>query len=356
LLLAWGAPAPKTVSDLDDVARVWTRGPPFDGLVLSAGVDAPWQAAPLDISSALALESRLAQPPYAGLRGHLLATRMGPGTVTDEDEAGFLQVAANFGALAQAARRLGAAGVMLDTQTYDTQLFSFSAVGRGRAFDVVQASMRRRGEAVMRAMQAEHPEGLVVVTLGYAEVFRSVCLDGVALEADRYGLLPAFLDGLREGLGPERERQLVDGFLPSYATKDARGFSTLRAAIAFDEAALRTGDGAAVSYRFPRQSTEPDTFSWRTQEPFRCSEAVRAQVTRTLSVGFGVMVDFQSEPFDAAPFTRNFHSPQGFVEVVRAARREADTLVWLFSSQVDWWDRPGWTPLPPEYRAAFSGP
>ena len=356
LLLAWGAPAPRTAADLTDVARVWSQGPAFDGVVLSPGVDAPWQSAPLDVAPALALEANLAQPPFLGLRGNLLSTRMGPGSVDDDDDTGFAQVTANFGALARAARRIGARGLMLDTQTYDRQLFSFAAVGRGRAFETVQASMRRRGEAVMRAMQAEHPDGLVVVTLGYADVFRSVCLDGVSLETERYGLLPAFLDGMRDALGPGRERQLVDGFLPSYATRDGRAFSTLRSAIVFDEAALRAGTGAAVSYRFPRQAGEADEFPWRTMEPLRCSEAVRSQLARTVGVGFGVMVDFKSEPFDAAPYSRNFHSPEGFTEVLSAARREADSIVWLFSAQVDWWSRSGRTPLPPAYRAAFTAP
>ncbi|MDX2015377.1 MAG: hypothetical protein SFW67_34615 [Myxococcaceae bacterium] len=356
LLLAWGAPAPRTVADLNEVAGVWSQGPAFDGLVLSPGVDSPWQAALLDVTPALALEARLGQPPYLGLAGHLLSTRMGPGSVDDEDDVGFSQVAANFGALARAARRIGARGVMLDTQTYDRQLFSFAAVGRGRAFDTVQASMRRRGEVVMRAMLAEHPDALVVVTLGYADVFRAACLDGLPLEAERYGLLPAFLDGMRDALAPGFERQLVDGFLPAYATRDGRAFSTLRSAIAFDEAGLRAGGGAPVSYRFPRQAGDADEFPWRTSEPWRCSDDVRAQLTRTVGVGFGVMVDFKSEPFDAAPFSRNFHSPAGFGDVLRAARREADSVVWVFSAQVDWWSRPGWAPLPPEYRAAFTAP
>jgi hypothetical protein len=355
-LVAWGAPSPRAVSDLDAIAAVWASGPAFDGLVVMPGVDTPWQASRLDVAPALALEPRLKQPPFESLRGNLLSTRLAPGDVDDDDDAGFAQVVANFGALADAARRIGARGVMLDTQTYDRQRFSFPAVAKGRDFALVQQSMRRRGAEVMRAMLAANPDGVLVVTLGYAEVFRAVCLDGVPLEAERYGLLPAFLDGLRDALGPTRQRQLIDGFLPAYATKEASGFSTLRAAIAFDEAALRNAPESAVSYRFPLQAGAADEFPWRVRQPFRCDDAVKAQVARTMPVGFGLMVDFKSEPFAAAPFSQNFHSPAGFSSVVRAALENADDLVWVFSAQVDWWNRPGSTVLPPEYRVALDRP
>jgi hypothetical protein len=355
-LLAWGGLAPRTVGDLDAVAAVWAGGPAFDGLVLSPGVDSPWQATRLDVTPALALEARLRQPPFDTLTGNLLSTRLAPGDVDDDDDAGFAQVVANFAALADAARRVGARGVMLDTQTYERQRFSFPAVAKGRPFERVQSSMRRRGAEVMSAMLAAHPQGVVVVTLGYAEVFRAVCLEGVTLAAERYGLLPAFLDGMRDALGPERHRQLIDGFLPAYATRDAEGFATLRAAIAFDEAALGSGPDSAVSYRYPLQAGSPEAFPWLVRQPLRCDDAVKAQVARTMPVGFGVMIDFKSEPFVGPPFAQNFHSPAGFAAVVKAALSQADDVVWLFSAQVDWWSRPGATALPAEYREALAQP
>jgi hypothetical protein len=40
----------------------------------------------------------------------------------------------------------------------------------------------------------------------------------------------------------------------------------------------------------------------------------------------------------------------------RAALENADDLVWVFSAQVDWWNRPGSTVLPSEYRVALDRP
>jgi hypothetical protein len=322
---------------------------------ISGGV---WNTAAVNTDAVAGFATRLSAPPFDTVRHSFLPIRIDPVNVDDENDAAFSSVIANFERFARAAATMNAKGVLLDTQTYQVQVFSFPDVGRGRPFFGVQQSLKRRGAQVMQAMLSAFPNIVVVVTIGYAEVWRAACLDGVPLDRERYGLLPAFLDGMREALGEARSRQLVDGFLPSYATRSGSAFPLFRAAISFDESQLRA---AAVptppsSYQYPRMMGAPDLFPWVVRSDLTCTPAERAQLERQVPVGFGLMIDFGENPFNSTDFGSNFHSPATFSEVASAAARNADPdgLVWLFSAQVDWWSRPGNTRLPQAYRAGFD--
>jgi hypothetical protein len=352
-LMVHGSGNPQTVGDLNDIASRWAEGPSLDGFVVGPRLTS-WTTTPLNLAPVRALAPRLREPPFDTLKANLLPVEFTLTTVRDENDAEFATVLENMAAAAQAARELGARGLFFDTQTYGTQVFSFPDAARGRQFEEAQASMEKRGKQVMNAMLSSFPELVVVLTIGYAEVWRSVCIDGNSLQTERYGLLPAFLDGMKSVLPAARQNQLVDGFLPSYSVRSGDAFTYLRSAIRFDEQALRAGNPATITtYRFPLDSAPDMLNTWSTPSPWRCDTAVRTQLERSLPVGFGLIVDLGTEPFDTVNFAKNFHSPETFSDVVQSALKAADDTVWIYSKAVDFWSRPGKTPLPPEYAAGL---
>jgi hypothetical protein len=357
-LVAFGATVPRTAADLDSIAAA-DAGLPIDGLVFSPGLENAWSATPLDASALEPLFARAAQPPFSEQKGHLLSARVQPGDVDVDDALGMAVVRDNFATLGRVARRLGARGVLLDTQTYSAQRFSYAATGQGRTFEVLALAVRAQGKALTQALLGEFPDAVVVVTIGYLDVWRAVCLDGTPLAQERYGLLPAFLDGVREALGPARQAQLVDGFLPSYSVAQPEAFPMFAAAMDFDAAALDTKSVSGVkSYRYPAAPGDADQFLWPSPPTLRCTDSERAALERPLRRGFAVMVDFGSGPgafsTSAPQFPGNFHTPQNFEAVLRAALGSAQDTVWLWSSEVDWWQRPQTgTALPAAYRDAL---
>jgi hypothetical protein len=356
-LVAAGAFAPASVADLNAIASRWNQAPTFAGLVLGPVINNAWAIPAVDVSGIAALGPRLKMTPFAGLKKNLVAVSLDVTSVRDENNEDFLKIAANFASVARVARQIGARGIYFDTQTPSQQMFSFAEVGRNRNFAVVQASFKQRGAELMRAMLAEFPEIVVVVSIGFAEVWRSVCIDGVPLTSERYGLLPAFLDGLRDAISATGSGQLIDGFLPSQSVKTGSAFSLFHHAIAFNEAALRNGNTAgATTFRSPRGAGAPEFYAWAILPVWRCNSEGRGVFERVMPHGFSLKMDFGQSTFNTSDFSQNFHSPQTFRDVVRQSLAATDDFVMVSSATVDWWSRPGNTPLPLEYAAALAAP
>jgi hypothetical protein len=354
-VVAWGAFAPKSVADLDAIAPYFDAGPKLAGFVIEpAGQVSLWSETPATFDESAAMAARLREAPFQAMTRHYLLGIILPGRIPDDSD-GFAQVRANFRTIAAKAKAIGAKGVFLEVQTYAINVFSFPEIANGRPFSEVQQSLKRRGREVMNEMLAEFPDIEVVLGMGYAEVFRSVCMSGVPLEEDRYGLLPSFLDGLREALGSSRSAQLLDGFLASYAVKEAASFEYLAKARQFDAATLAAGPSVETkSFRFTPVKGVVDEFAWQAAPTLKCSSVVEAQLRQVLRQSYGIMLDYRSSPFDAQRFENNFHSDTGFRQVLDAARANADGLVWVFSDSVDWWARPTSAMVIPEaYRRAL---
>jgi hypothetical protein len=208
----------------------------------------------------------------------------------------------------------------------------------------------------MAALLEIVPDITIIATVSFSEVFRSVCLEGVALEQDRYRLLPAFLDGMFEARAAARSPALiVDGFLGSYAARDPRAFPLFRELIQgnWEGVQSRWYSGAA-SYRFGR-----GTIAWGAQPTLKCSDDVRSKLIRDMPAGFGVMIDFDTlmgRTFHLAPadFATNFFTPETLTATLSAALGSAERYVYLWSVTMDWVGVSTQARPPPEYVQAVA--
>jgi hypothetical protein len=360
-LLAYGAGYPRTVAELDDIARAIAIAPtPFDGVVVDLGFQSSFSGAPAEAPEAEAMALRFRTAGLAQLARSYVLFEVRPGDVDWADDAAMEAVRENVRRAAAHARAGGLRGLFFDDQAYGAQLFSYPDVADGEPFDTVRARVRARARALMEAVLGELDDPTVVLTLGPGETWRSVCLDGVAIEADRYGLLPAFVDGLSDAVAAAGRGRVVDGLLSAYPTTEVRAVELLHAiARGADDAVLEAHWFPGVpTYRWPRDpSTEvgeialPDTFATR------CDASQTLAVRRVMPAGLGLMLDYGQEGFDAdsAMFDANYRTPAELRAVLSAALERADEVVWLWTSHVDFFARPesALVPLPEAYRVAM---
>jgi hypothetical protein len=203
---------------------------PFDGCVYH--VMAQTAAGPVNVtwrawSSRAFPEAELAQASedlrktrLVRFRSNLLRMNVTPGNLDWFDD--HQPVLANARLLARLSRLGRGAGIALDTEQYEGQLFDYSRrrdAGR-RSFADYAAQARRRGRELMQAFEEGHPGLAVLLTFGpsFVESYRK---EGVPPERFSYGLLAPFVDGLIEGASRGR---IVDGFELSYAYKQPSQF------------------------------------------------------------------------------------------------------------------------------------
>lgn len=142
-------------------------------------------------------------------------------------------VLANVRSASKLVREAGFKGVVLDPEYGPTargiifnytQLVEYSAVkgdaGAGKSFTEFEDKARERGRQFMQAWNAEYPNITIgstfLTSLFGDEIFNyGQPLDRSALEQSRYGLMPAFVDGMLDAATPEAE--FFDGAEVGYA-------------------------------------------------------------------------------------------------------------------------------------------
>jgi len=72
-----------------------------------------------------------------------------------------------------------------------------------------------------------------------------------------------------------------------------------------------------------------------------------------VQAGFGLWLDFESDRrgWSSLDPSKNYFSPEGFGQVLRAALSESDGYVWVYSEKPDWLTGRG---LPGAYRRALA--
>ena len=98
--------------------------------------------------------------------------------------------------------------IMFDTEAYTTEPYDYYRFYRnsGRSFAEYQAKVRQRGREVAEAFAKGDPDAVIMM------MFASWIVK-LSPEEDRYGLLPAFLDGMCEA---ETKLTLIDGYEGGY--------------------------------------------------------------------------------------------------------------------------------------------
>ncbi len=147
------------------------------------------------------------------------------GSSTDQDwfsDADWETIESNVRSMAKAARLGGCVGLALDVKAYNSVnpwSYAEAAHSDARSFEEYQAAVRRRGSQFMRAIQEELP-GARILTLwmlsGLARFMVYWAPD--ELEAQQFGLLPSFFNGMLDVADPQV--RIIDGNMHAYFNED----------------------------------------------------------------------------------------------------------------------------------------
>jgi hypothetical protein len=314
LLIEWGWGEPDTAF-LRAHVREMERAP-FDGVVFhalyrgAAGTgNLAWRFLGPDRVERGDLDAAredLQRTPFRSFTANFLRLNLTPGLDWYDD---FAAVVAKARIAAELARDGRARGILLDTEAYERPVFHYASQREAatRSFAEYAAQVRGRGRAMMEAFESGYPGLTVLLSFGHTLPWYWMRKDGVPLEETRYGLLPAFVDGLLDGA---RDAIVVDGHELSYWYKDEHRF--------------------ADAYRAMSQDVLPIVGD---PERYR----------RRMSFGFGLWMDWDWRNLGWHPDepARNYFTPAALERSVAAALRHADEFVWVYSETPRWWSAAG---------------
>jgi len=208
-----------------------------------------------------------------------------------------LPAVANVRLLASVASQCKLKGILFDTEAYDRQLFNYNRQPQKAAHSLedFQRQVRTRGGEFMRAINAACPNVTIIVTLGYSMAHFP------DESAQKYQLLPAFLDGMLESA--DAGTVIYDGWEYAYNFRTEKEFADTRKII--------------------RQTA----LTWSA-----VPDAMRAH----WRASFGLWLDYDAH-WNANDFSKNFFTPQQFEQSVHQAMRYTDRYVWIWSQKPDWW-------------------
>lgn len=235
---------------------------------------------------------------------------MSSGNAYDWFDQRWSMYAENAAVMAYVAKQGGLKGLEIDFEQYGGRnvpvpyplSYHWRKDRSERTFDEVAAQVRKRGREMMEAIVAEYPDITVMIlpSLGWDE-------------GRDHPLLPAFADGLLEGMGPRTK--LIDSMENSYPIMLHESFSQLR----------QTAEKKGV-------------------ENSRVPRLYRERVEH----GLGVYVDFDSghtgtyDGWHTRPeeFEENYRSPKRLEHSLYNALTVSDKYVWLFVIHPQVWWQP----------------
>ena len=247
---------------------------------------------------------------FGGFRHSYLRVNVTPGDVGWFDDEGFSAVVRNLRLAAALARVAGVPGVMLDTEQYETRLWTYARQpdAARRSWPEYAEQVRRRGRQAIEALQAGYPGLTVFLTFGYSLPWHETTGGQGSLSQCANGMLAPFLDGMLDGA--RGNTRFVDGYELSYAYRDPGRFRSAR---------VRVRESLLTIVANP--------------------EAYRARVT----VAFGIWLDhdWRTHGWHAEEPERNYFPPGLFSRVLTEALEAADEYVWVYSETPRWWDAQG---------------
>ncbi len=252
------------------------------------------------------------------LRDRFLLLNANPGDVDWFDDEGWAAIVEHWRTGARVAREGGLTGIMFDPEGYSDpyRAFDWSAQPQTdrHTFADYREMARRRGRELMAAVSAEYPDIASFSLFMLSGV--NTAADGAdpvaALAGNRYGLLPAFIDGWLD-VAPETVT-FVDGCERAYH---------------FNSRVEYLSAGNAIRNTCQRLISPENRRRYRAQT----------------QVSFGVYLDayvnppdsgYYIDPGDLTPAAR-------LAENLAYALEVADQYVWLYGEQASWWPSPSST-------------
>lgn len=309
-IIEWGWDQPDTAYLRQHIAAMERM--PFDGVILGARAwtnGAPtyfshenWGKRRFTEEELRPALDDLAATKFTRFTENFLRLNVTPGDV-DWFDADFSAVLHNARLAAKVAAAGRLRGFMLDVEMYQSPVFTYGAQKycKDKSFAQYAAQVRARGRQFMRAIQAQMPAPVVLLTFAHSLLAPA---PSESLPDLGYGLLPAFVDGLLEAAAPRTE--IVDAYEGAYPFRHLAQFQATRKRI--ERGGLKL-------------SAVPEAYR------------------KHLRVGFGTWMDEswrQAGWFPDDPET-NRKSPLEFEYALHRALTCTDKYVWVYSEQPNWW-------------------
>jgi len=330
-VIEWGWGTPSPVQALDILPKMQHR--PFDGLVYTLSANGlhnfsdgksrsrgfawnAWGKERLTAEEFSESSKALKVLGHDRFTDNFLRFNVTPGNADWFDDEEFDAVVHNAALLARIAKDTGCNGIMFDVEIYQNSPWTYldqaqADRGKGKSFDEYRQQVRKRGRQFMQAINAEYPGIQIMLTFGYNIAFKDVYPD-IPLATVRYGLLPAFLDGVLEGADDKTE--IHDGWESSYGYRVERHFVKSRRIM------LEQG---------LEWTAAPDAYR------------------RHYRAAFGLWMDKGGKSWDTKDFQENHLTPQEWAYSLHLARKHTDRYVWIYSHHVRPWSdktpEPYWT-------------
>jgi hypothetical protein len=228
----------------------------------------------------------------------------------------------NVRVAAKAAHDGQCAGVLFDTEQYNSPLFDYRKQrdAKTKSWDDYAAQVRKRGKEVMEAFQEGYPDLTIFLTFGYSLPYVETMEQPQKVAQAHYGLLAPFLDGMLDAA--KGKTRIVDGCELAYAYKDTSKFGKM--------------------YETMSKKVLPLV-------------ADHEKYQKHFSLGFGVWMDedWRKHGWDTSDFGKNFYSPEDFEKTARTALETSDEYVWIYTEKPKWWSEKGPTDLPDAYEQAL---
>ncbi len=308
----WGAPAPSAV--LQQLATMEQM--PFDGIVMRIPAHDSLFAQTAWTDDRFQQErAALAQIPWRRFTENYLALNVRSRIDWFHDEE-WQYVLRHTGAMAEAARIGHCKGIVLDLEPYGPNPWQYTEQPKAgkQSFTAYQARVRQCGAQFMQAVAAPSPN-VTVYCLFLLSILREIAAEpNAATRADRlaqsrYGLLPAFLNGMLDAAPPGVV--LVDGNEPAYYYDDPRQYL----------------DAYQAIHATPPLIAPENATRYATQ----------------VQCGQGIYLDRCFAP-NAPRCDRKSRESTGalsqFHAQLAAVMRATDQPVWLWSQQYTWWPAP----------------
>jgi hypothetical protein len=316
-LIEMGYDMPDTAFLRDNIESM--KKEPFDGVVFSArpswGVNqeltwGAWGKKRFTRAEMQHAVDELKATNFGRYKENFLRLNMYPADLDWFDD--FDTVLGNVGTAAWLVTQGGAKGIFFDTENYNDSLWRYTSQKNRdkKTFEEYQAQVRKRGQEVMKAMQAENPNLLLMIPVSYSYVWGPSQINGdlKKLPTIDYGLMPAFLDGMLDAAAPGV--RFIDSFENAYGYRTRAEFETARERMA--------------------SGTLPIV-------------ADKKRYAEKVSFGFAVWLDafWRSKGdkrwhADPNEFHLNYYQPDDFGKVVADAMAVTDEYVWVYSEQLFW--------------------
>ena len=304
----WGEPNTRYIKE--NISRMEEM--PFDGLVFHARYLAPsgkslifsrtiFQPTPITWAQLQPAIYDLTTTRFRRFTDNFLRVNVTPGAPDWFDD--FSAVLSNCALAARFSREGGLRGLFFDLEQYGQQIFHYpDQKYSGKSFDEYAKKVRTRGEEVMHAFQTAWPDLTIFLAFGYNQE----PTQGKDQHNARYGLLPAFLDGLFAAA--RGKTTIIDGYEASY------------------------------SYATPKQFQHAyDTIHKRNKK----FSALPTNYTKHIQAAFGIWIDLYSNKkgWDQQNLDNNPNPPARLTAALTTALKRTDRYVWLYSEQPKWWTK-----------------